>query len=364
MKAFIPDFTNTRILVTGGAGFIGSAVLRYLHAQTRATLLNLDKLTYAGDLRSIASIEQSDRYQFEQLDITDFTALQRIVADFRPDAVLHLAAESHVDRSIESPGHFVQSNVVGTYSLLEAVRHYLNGLNETQASHFRFIHVSTDEVFGSLTASEPAFHPESPYQPRSPYSATKAASDHLAKAWLHTYGLPVIVTNCSNNYGPYQFPEKLIPMVILKCLQNETIPVYGQGANVRDWLYVEDHAAGLWSALSRGRVGETYTLGGHSERSNLDLVRQLCDLMDECHPNPDGTRHSSRIAFVQDRPGHDHRYAIDTAKAQRELAWSPKTRLADGLRQTVQWYLDNPSWWQSILDGSYQLQRLGKGASS
>jgi dTDP-glucose 4,6-dehydratase len=358
------DFTNARILVTGGAGFIGSALLRYLHGRTQGTLLNLDKLTYAGDLRSLASIEGSGRYRFARLEITDFTSLERVITDFRPEAVFHLAAESHVDRSIDGPADFIRTNVNGTYTLLEALRGYWLGLGESERERFRMVHVSTDEVFGSLGEVDPAFTEATPYQPRSPYSASKAASDHLVRAWFHTYGLPVVVTNCSNNYGPYQFPEKLIPVVILKCLRGEPIPVYGKGANVRDWLFVEDHAEALRAVLERGRVGETYAIGGHNEVSNLDLVKRICGILDTVAPDTGGASHAEKIEFVADRPGHDLRYAMNATKARQELGWGPQTDLEEGLRRTVDWYLENRDWWECILDGSYQLERLGRGVPS
>lgn len=357
-------YNQCRVLVTGGAGFIGSALIRYLHARTDYTILNYDKLTYAGNVRSLEALEESSRYTLVQGDVADAEAVGAAIDAFRPEAVFHLAAESHVDRSIDGPADFIRTNVNGTYTLLEALRGYWQGLGERERKRFRMVHVSTDEVFGSLGEGDPAFTETTPYQPRSPYSASKAASDHLVRAWHHTYGLPVVVTNCSNNYGPYQFPEKLIPVVILKCLRGEPIPVYGKGANVRDWLFVEDHAAALWAALNRGRAGEIYAIGGNNEVSNLDLVKRICGILDTVAPDAGGVSHAEKIEFVADRPGHDLRYAMNTAKARKELGWTPQTDLEEGLRQTVEWYLENRDWWESILDGSYQLERLGKGVPS
>ena len=351
-----------RILVTGGAGFIGSALIRQLHAQTGCRILNLDKLTYAGDLRSLESLVDSDRYEWIQADIADGAAVAVAFQKFQPDAIFHLAAESHVDRSIDGPAQFIQTNIEGTYTLLEGARAYWQGLGAVRQERFRFVHVSTDEVFGSLGPTDPAFTEATPYRPRSPYAASKAASDHLARAWFHTSGLPVLVSNCSNNYGPYHFPEKLIPVVILKCLRGEPIPVYGQGANVRDWLFVDDHAYALRALLERGRVGESYAIGGNSELSNLDLVKQLCAILDELAPRPDGEPHETQITFVADRPGHDLWYAIDATKARRDLGWQPRTGLREGLRRTVVWYLENRDWWSAILEAIYQMERLGKGA--
>ena len=345
-----------RIIVTGGAGFIGSAVIRQLLAETNAFVVNLDKLTYAANLASLPGAEGHPRYVFERADICDAAALRRIFAAHRPDAVMHLAAESHVDRSIDGPGAFIDTNITGTYRLLEAARAYWLGLESEARADFRFHHISTDEVFGSL-GPEGLFTETTPYQPRSPYSASKAASDHLVRAWAETYGLPVVMTNCSNNYGPYQFPEKLIPLMILKGLAGQPLPVYGKGENVRDWLYVEDHARALRLVLERGRVGESYNIGGNCERTNLTVVRTLTALLDEL--NPAGAPHERLISFVADRPGHDLRYAIDAGKIARELGWRPRESFETGLRKTVDWYLANRPWWQAIADGSYQGQRLG-----
>ncbi len=348
-----------KILVTGGAGFIGSNLVQHLIANTAHHIINLDKLTYAGNLDSLAPVAVNPRYAFVQGDIADAARVEAILDQHRPDAVMHLAAESHVDRSIDGPGEFVQTNVVGTYTLLHAARGYWDKLPADRKAAFRFLHVSTDEVFGSLAADAAAFCETTPYDPHSPYSASKAASDHLARAWFHTYGFPVLISNCSNNYGPYQFPEKLIPVVILKALRGESIPVYGKGENIRDWLYVTDHAEALWQILQRGTIGETYTIGGNNELKNIDIVRLICQLMDELSPSPKVKRHEDLIAFVKDRPGHDMRYAIDAGKIRRELAWTPQENRESGLRKTVQWYLQNQQWWQRILSGSYKLERLG-----
>jgi len=341
------------IVVTGGAGFIGSAVVRRLLRETSARVINIDKLTYAGNLDSLDDAAASDRYIFEQVDIADAGAIRRVFDEHQPDAVLHLAAESHVDRSIDGPAQFVETNIVGTFTLLsEALRHFQDGANQ----EFRFVHVSTDEVFGSLGA-DGKFRPDTPYDPSSPYSASKAASDHLVRAWHRTYGLPVIVTNCSNNYGPYQFPEKLIPLIILKGLRGEALPVYGRGENVRDWLHVDDHAEALQMVLEKGTPGETYLIGGDSERRNIDVVRHVCALLDELHPR--GAKHEELITYVQDRPGHDLRYAIDASRIRSELGWTPRHSFESGLRDTVKWYLENERWWQRVLSGDYRLERLG-----
>ncbi len=346
------------ILVTGGAGFIGSEVVRQLVGESAARVVNVDKLTYAGNLESLAGVEGNPRYVFEQVDICDPAELERLFAHYRPDAVLHLAAESHVDRSIDGPDAFVMTNVVGTAALLESARRHWRGLPAQAAERFRFVHVSTDEVFGSL-GDAGAFTEHSPYQPRSPYSASKAGADHLARAWHHTYGLPVIVTNCSNNYGPYQFPEKLIPLMILNAREGRTLPIYGRGDNVRDWLYVGDHVRALRTVLARGRVGETYNIGGRSERTNRQVVDAICALLDERLPDSLHRPHVQLIEFVADRPGHDHRYAIDCSKMERELGWRPNETFTTGLAATVQWYLDNDAWCRHVQDGSYRRERLG-----
>ena len=349
-----------KVLVTGGAGFIGSAVIRHILSQTGDSVVNVDKLTYAGNLESLAAVSDSERYRFEQVDICDQAALERVFAAHRPDAVMHLAAESHVDRSIEGPAAFVQTNIVGTYTLLEACRQYWQGLRGAARDAFRFHHVSTDEVFGDLEGPEGLFTESTPYAPSSPYSASKASSDHLVRAWYRTYGLPVLLTNCSNNYGPYHFPEKLIPLMILNALEGKPLPVYGRGDQVRDWLYVEDHARALCQVIARGRLGETYNIGGHNEKSNLQVVESLCDLLQELAPVAQH-RYRDLITFVQDRPGHDHRYAIDAGKIERELGWTPRETFESGLRKTVQWYLDNQNWCARVQDGSYQRERLGLG---
>jgi dTDP-glucose 4,6-dehydratase len=346
------------ILVTGGAGFIGSAVVRHLLRHTSHTVVNVDKLTYAGNLESLGPVLPNERYRFEQVDISDREAVDRLFAQYAPDAVMHLAAESHVDRSIDGAADFIHTNIVGTYTLLEAARGYWSGLDPEGAERFRFLHVSTDEVFGSLGA-EGFFVETTPYSPRSPYSASKASSDHLVRAWQHTHGLPTLITNCSNNYGPYQFPEKLIPVVILNALQGKPIPVYGKGDNVRDWLYVEDHVRALLIVLEKGHVGETYNIGGHNEKSNLEVVHAICAALDELAPDPAVGNHSSLITFVKDRPGHDWRYAIDAGKIGRELGWTPEESFETGLRKTVLWYLENREWCERILSGSYRLERLG-----
>jgi dTDP-glucose 4,6-dehydratase len=350
-----------KILVTGGAGFIGSNLVRLLLTTTEHHVLNVDALTYAGNRHSLDDLADHRRYRFAHANICDAAALTKLFADFRPDWVMHLAAESHVDRSIDGPGAFVQTNVIGTYTLLQAARSHFEALTGAAREQFRFLHVSTDEVYGSLGATG-LFREDTKYDPHSPYSASKAASDHLARAWADTYRLPVLVTNCSNNYGPYQFPEKLIPVVILKALRGDPIPVYGKGENIRDWLYVVDHAEALVAAVARGRPGETYNIGGNNERRNLDLVHLLCSLLDELRPRADGKKYAGQITFVTDRPGHDLRYAIDATKIKRELGWTPKQDHTSGFRKTVQWYLDHQSWWQSILDGSYKLARLGTRA--
>ena len=346
-----------KILVTGGCGFIGSNLIRHLLQTTSHTIVNLDKLTYAGNAKSLSDLADSDRYEFVQADIGNAAEVDRIFAKTAPDAVAHLAAESHVDRSIDGPAEFIQTNIVGTFNLLASAMTHYKQLPEEKQKTFRFLHVSTDEVYGSL-GDTGLFTETTPYDPHSPYSATKAASDHLARAWKTTYGLPVIVTNCSNNYGPYQFPEKLLPVMIIKCLREQPLPVYGEGLNVRDWLFVEDHAKALTTVLDKGVPGETYNIGGNSERKNIDLVNAICTIMDELRPRPEG-KYADLITYVTDRPGHDFRYAIDSSKIQRELEWQPQHELEVCLKQTIQWYLDNEAWWQDILDGTYQLERLG-----
>ena len=354
-----------KILVTGGAGFIGSAVVRHIIENTDHIVINVDKLTYAGNLNSVSTVSKSERYFFEQVDICDTYKLTRIFNQHMPDAVMHLAAESHVDRSIDGPAAFIETNIVGTYTLLEVVRGYLKTLPAELMLGFRFHHISTDEVYGDLHGTDDLFTETTPYAPSSPYSASKASSDHLVRAWHRTYGLPVIVTNCSNNYGPYHFPEKLIPLIILNALAGKPLPVYGKGNQVRDWLYVEDHARALYKVVTEGVVGETYNIGGHNEKQNIEVVHAICQLMDELAPMhergyPVNTKHSSLITHVTDRPGHDLRYAIDAGKIERELGWKPEETFETGLRKTVQWYLDNKDWWQAVLDGSYQLERFGQ----
>lgn len=350
-----------RILITGGAGFIGSALVRHLIDHTEHDVLNVDKLTYAGNLESLASIATNTRYEFVQADIADQPTISKVLARFQPEAIMHLAAESHVDRSIDGPSAFIQTNIVGTYALLEATRAYWATLDAPARAAFRFHHISTDEVYGDLHGVDDLFTETTPYAPSSPYSASKAASDHLVRAWHRTYGLPVVVTNCSNNYGPYHFPEKLIPLVILNALEGKPLPVYGDGLQVRDWLYVEDHARALLEVVTRGEVGETYNIGGHNEQKNIDVVRGICALLEELAPNrPAGVAHyADLITFVKDRPGHDLRYAIDASKIQHDLGWVPQETFQTGLRKTVQWYLENLEWCRRVQDGSYQRERLG-----
>ena len=355
------------IIVTGGAGFIGSAVVRFLINETSHKVINLDKLTYAGNLQSLKSIENNERYTFIQGDICDRATVDSLFQSYQPDIIMHLAAESHVDRSIDGPGQFIQTNIVGTYTLLDAARGYWASLDTNKQQAFRFHHISTDEVYGDLphpddvenSSSLPLFTEQTSYAPSSPYSA-KASSDHLVRAWHRTYGLPVVVTNCSNNYGPFHFPEKLIPLVILNALEGKALPIYGDGSQIRDWLFVEDHARALYTVASEGKVGETYNIGGHNEKTNLEVVKTICSLLDELAPSKDlAEGYASLITYVTDRPGHDRRYAIDAAKIADQLNWTPQETFESGIRKTVQWYLDNLDWCQNVQDGSYQRERLG-----
>lgn len=355
-----------KILVTGGAGFIGSAVIRHIIKNTQDSVVNLDKLTYAGNLESLTEVSDSDRYAFEQVDICDATELTRVFNQYQPDAVMHLAAESHVDRSIDGPAEFIQTNIVGTYTLLEAARAYWNTLSESLKVNFRFHHISTDEVYGDLEGPTDLFTEETPYAPSSPYSASKASSDHLVRAWLRTYGFPALITNCSNNYGPYHFPEKLIPLVILNALEGKELPIYGKGDQVRDWLYVEDHARALYQVATEGLVGETYNIGGHNEKQNIEVVHSICELLEELVPDNSHSMAGGSdkgfkglITYVKDRPGHDVRYAIDASKIEKELSWIPKETFETGMRKTVEWYLKNNEWVAHVQDGSYQRERLG-----
>ncbi len=350
-----------KILVTGGAGFIGSAVVRHIIENTLDEVRVMDCLTYAGNLESLAPVAGSERYSFSQTDITDAAAVAAQFSEFCPDIVMHLAAESHVDRSIDGPAAFIQTNVIGTFTLLEAARHYWSGLGDAQKQTFRFHHISTDEVYGDLHGTDDLFTEETPYAPSSPYSASKAGSDHLVRAWNRTYGLPVVVTNCSNNYGPYHFPEKLIPLTILNALAGKPLPVYGNGEQIRDWLYVEDHARALYKVATEGKSGETYNIGGHNERKNIDVVRTICAILDKVVAQKPGNiaHFADLITFVTDRPGHDLRYAIDAAKIQRDLGWVPQETFESGIEKTVHWYLNNQTWWQRVLDGSYAGERLG-----
>ncbi|HGF3677615.1 TPA: dTDP-glucose 4,6-dehydratase [Vibrio parahaemolyticus] len=352
-----------KILVTGGAGFIGSAVVRHIIRDTQDSVVNLDKLTYAGNLESLVDVADSDRYYFEQVDICDRTELDRVFSEHHPDMVMHLAAESHVDRSIDGPAAFIETNVMGTYHLLEAARQYWSNLEEADKSAFRFHHISTDEVYGDLEGTDDLFTETTSYAPSSPYSASKASSDHLVRAWQRTYGLPTLVTNCSNNYGPYHFPEKLIPLMILNALDGKPLPVYGDGMQIRDWLFVEDHARALYKVVTEGEIGETYNIGGHNEKANIEVVKTICALLEELRPDkPAGVEsYESLITYVKDRPGHDVRYAIDATKIAQELNWTPEETFESGIRKTVEWYLNNPQWWQRVLDGSYSLERLGAG---
>ncbi|MGY0616925.1 dTDP-glucose 4,6-dehydratase [Vibrio sp. FJH11] len=352
-----------KILVTGGAGFIGSAVVRHIISNTSDSVVNVDKLTYAGNLESLISVEDNERYAFEQVDICDRTALDKVFAQHQPDAVMHLAAESHVDRSIDGPATFIETNIVGTYTLLEAARSYWNQLDSTRKSAFRFHHISTDEVYGDLEGTDDLFTETTSYAPSSPYSASKASSDHLVRAWQRTYGLPTVVTNCSNNYGPFHFPEKLIPLMILNALDGKELPVYGDGMQIRDWLFVEDHARALYKVVTEGVVGETYNIGGHNEKANIEVVKTICALLEELVPNKQEgvVQYQDLITYVTDRPGHDVRYAIDASKIANELGWKPEETFESGIRKTVQWYLNNENWWSRVLDGSYSRERLGSG---
>jgi len=347
-----------RILVTGGAGFIGSALVRRLIEHTDHEVLVFDKLTYAGLLSSLAPAADSNRYSFVHADICDAEAVARALQSFQPDIVAHLAAESHVDRSIDGPGEFVQTNLVGTFVMLNQTLGYWRALPEARKAAFRFHHISTDEVFGSI-GEEGFFTETTPYDPRSPYSASKAGSDHLVRAWGHTYGLPVLVTNCSNNYGPYHFPEKLIPLIIIRALNGEALPVYGDGSNVRDWLFVDDHARALQAVFEKGRPGQTYNVGGNAERRNIEVVTAICTILDQLRPRSDGQGYADQITYVADRPGHDQRYAIDASKIGEDLDWTPSVTFEEGIARTVRWYLENQAWWQDILDARYATQRLG-----
>ncbi|WP_418140339.1 dTDP-glucose 4,6-dehydratase [Marinobacter sp. MA] len=353
-----------RLLITGGAGFIGSAVIRHIIQNTNDIIVNVDKLTYAGNLESLSEVSASERYFFEQIDVCDRSEVERVLAHYQPDAVMHLAAESHVDRSIDGPADFIETNIVGTYILLEATRHYWLALESEKKANFRFHHISTDEVYGDLphpsedpNAEAHLFTEENAYAPSSPYSASKASSDHLVRAWHRTYGLPTLITNCSNNYGPYHFPEKLIPLMILNALEGKQLPVYGKGDQIRDWLYVEDHARALYKVLTQGQPGETYNIGGHNEKENIEVVHTLCDILQELRPAD--AHYRELITYVKDRPGHDMRYAIDASKIQNELDWVPEETFDSGIRKTVQWYLDNLDWCRRVQDGSYQRERLG-----
>lgn len=353
-----------KIIVTGGAGFIGSAVIRHIINNTQDEIINLDKLTYAGNLQSLESIEKSDRYTFEQVDICNRAELDRVFKQHKPEAVMHLAAESHVDRSITGPAEFIQTNIVGTYNILEAAREYWNTLDATAKKAFKFHHISTDEVYGDLPHPDgqdgelPLFTEQTAYAPSSPYSASKASSDHLVRSWLRTYGLPTIITNCSNNYGPYHFPEKLIPLVILNALEGKELPIYGKGDQIRDWLYVEDHARALYKVVTEGKVGETYNIGGHNEKQNIEVVQTICSILDELVPK--SSSYAEQITFVNDRPGHDRRYAIDASKMSEKLNWQPVETFETGLRKTVKWYLENQTWCNNVQNGSYQRERLGE----
>jgi len=351
-----------KILVTGGAGFIGSAVIRNIIKNTQDEVLNIDKLTYAGNLESLSEIDTDPRYHFQQVDICDGDRLTEIFKDFKPDAVMHLAAESHVDRSIDGPAEFITTNIVGTYTLLEVTRKYWLELDEENKASFKFHHISTDEVYGDLEGTTDLFTETTSYAPSSPYSASKASSDHLVRAWHRTYGLPTVVTNCSNNYGPYHFPEKLIPLVILNALDGKALPIYGKGDQIRDWLFVEDHAKALYKVLTEGQVGETYNIGGHNEKQNIEVVKTICKILDELKPQNNHQSYEKLITFVKDRPGHDLRYAIDASKIAKDLGWKPEETFETGIRKTVEWYLNNLEWCRRVQDGSYQRERLGVSA--
>ena len=350
-----------KIIVTGGAGFIGSAVIRHIISNTDDEVLNIDKLTYAGNLESLRDIDQSARYNFQQIDICDKEALEQAFNSFQPNLVMHLAAESHVDRSIDGPAEFINTNIVGTYHLLEVARQHWQNLDDRDKKSFKFHHISTDEVYGDLEGTTDLFTETTPYAPSSPYSASKASSDHLVRAWHRTYGFPILVTNCSNNYGPYHFPEKLIPLVILNALDGKALPIYGKGNQIRDWLYVEDHARALYKVVTEGKVGETYNIGGHNEKQNIEVVKTICHILDGLKPQENGQPYESLITFVKDRPGHDLRYAINASKIANELNWTPTETFDSGIRKTIEWYLNNMEWCSRVQDGSYQRERLGAG---
>lgn len=351
-----------KILITGGAGFIGSALIRHIIKNTNDTVINLDKLTYAGNLESLSEIDKNSRYHFEQVDICNKNNVEQVLAAHQPNVIMHLAAESHVDRSIDGPSEFIQTNIVGTSTLLECARHYYNDLSNDEKENFLFHHISTDEVYGDLDDSGDFFTESTSYDPSSPYSASKAASDHLVRAWGRTYKLPTVITNCSNNYGPYHFPEKLIPLVILNALEGKALPIYGDGQQIRDWLYVEDHARALYKVATEGKTAETYNIGGHNEVSNLNVVKTICGILEDLVPNKPNNidKYTDLIEFVTDRPGHDIRYAIDASKIKDELNWAPEESFTTGIRKTVQWYLENKKWWSRVLDGSYTRERIGK----
>ncbi|GAB3037655.1 dTDP-glucose 4,6-dehydratase [Bowmanella dokdonensis] len=351
------------VMITGGAGFIGSNLVRYINENTQSKIVNVDKLTYAGNLHSLEGLSNPSRYTFAHQDICDRQEIDELFRLHQPDVVMHLAAESHVDRSIDGPGDFIQTNIVGTFQMLEAARTYWLGISKEKQQGFRFHHISTDEVYGDLEETGELFTESTPYQPSSPYSASKAASDHLVRAWHRTYGLPVVITNCSNNYGPYHFPEKLIPLMILNALEGKTLPVYGDGGQIRDWLYVQDHAEALWAVVNKGKVGETYNIGGHNEKTNLEVVKTLCAILDELIDEKPASIQSfaKLITFVRDRPGHDRRYAIDASKIANELGWKPKETFESGLRKTVEWYLRNRPWCEQVQSGKYRRERLGRG---